>query len=153
LWMSRIYGVWLFWSQPHPRSLQDLFDGSDSATAPPISLEDTVLGNSTRPRVAVCLVGGARAFELTGKNLKKYVLNAYNNTDVFLHSPLDKDSSKFTLLSGASGLANARIFIPQKLPESWVQQQVLTGANSPNGIQVCFLKRLVYLIFVYRRSR
>lgn len=100
----------------------------------PVSSEGP-LENSTRPRVAVCLVGGARAFELTGKTLKKYILNAYNDTDVFLHSPLDKDSHKFTLLSGASGLANARIFSPQRLPESRVQQEVLTSANSPNGIQ------------------
>lgn len=110
----------------------------------PVSSEGP-LENSTRPRVAVCLVGGARAFELTGKTLKKYILNAYNDTDVFLHSPLDKDSHKFTLLSGASGLANARIFSPQRLPESRVQQEVLTSANSPNGIQVCCLKQLVYV--------
>ncbi|KAG0585774.1 hypothetical protein M758_2G036900 [Ceratodon purpureus] len=112
-----------------------LVPGSGPAVAAPVSLEATLLGNSTGPRVAVCLVGGARAFELTGKTLLKYVLNAYNDTDVFLHSPLDKDSSKFTLLSGAPGLVSARIFVPQKLPESWVQREVLTGANSPNGIQ------------------
>lgn len=89
--------------------------------------------------MAVCLVGAARAFELTGRTLKKYVLNAYNDTDVFLHSPLDKDSHKFTLLSGALGLAHARIFVPGNLPESRLQREVLTGANSPNGIQVCFV--------------
>jgi len=87
----------------------------------------------SRPRVAVCLVGAARAFELTGKTLKKYVLS--KDTDVFLHSPLDKDSHKFTILSGASGLARARIFHPKPLPESWLQREILTGANSPNGIQ------------------
>ena len=110
-----------------------------------------LLENSTRPRVAVCLVGGARAFELTGKNLKKFVLNAYNDTDVFLHSPLDKDSNKFTLLRGALGLASARIFIPEKLPENWLQREVLTGANSPNGIQVCFLTRSIFEILAFRR--
>lgn len=87
--------------------------------------------------MAVCLVGAARAFELTGKTLKKYVLS--NNSDVFLHSPLDKDSHKFTILSGASGLARARIFHPKPLPESRLQREVLTGANSPNGIQVSLL--------------
>lgn len=102
-----------------------------AASAPVASAE-----NSTRlPRVAVCLVGAARAFELTGSSLKKYVIR--NDTDVFLHSPLDKDSHKFTLLSGASGLAHARIFVPQPLRESRLQREALTGANSPNGIQVC----------------
>lgn len=110
------------------------------AAASPVPLEGR-FEESTRSRVAVCLVGGARAFELTGKTLMKYVLNAYNDTDVFLHSPLDKDSHKFSLLSGASGLASARVFIPKQLPESRLQREVLTAANSPNGIQVCHLKR------------
>ncbi|XP_024394928.1 uncharacterized protein [Physcomitrium patens] len=104
------------------------------AVAAPVP-QERLFENSTGSRVAVCLVGGARAFELTGKTLKKYVVNAYNNTDIFLHSPLDKDSHKFTLLSGAVGLASARIFVPERLPESTLQREVLTAANSPNGIQ------------------
>lgn len=95
---------------------------------------ETQLQNSTG-RVAVCLVGAARAFELTGKTLQKYVLDVYNDTDIFLHSPIDKDTHKFTLLKGSFRLAMARIFIPQNLPESNLQREVLSGANSPNGIQ------------------
>lgn len=86
--------------------------------------------------MAVCLVGAARAFELTGESLNKYLLEANNHTDVFLHAPFDKDSHKFTLLKGAPRFVKALIFVPQRLPEIQIQREVLTGANSPNGIQV-----------------
>ncbi|XP_024399824.1 uncharacterized protein [Physcomitrium patens] len=120
---------------PNTSNRSELYVGEAGlAAASPVPLEGR-FEESTRSRVAVCLVGGARAFELTGKTLMKYVLNAYNDTDVFLHSPLDKDSHKFSLLSGASGLASARVFIPKQLPESRLQREVLTAANSPNGIQ------------------
>ncbi|KAH8954179.1 hypothetical protein BDL97_08G066000 [Sphagnum fallax] len=97
-------------------------------------LEDDGVKGKKR-RVAICLVGAARAFELSGGSLKKYLLDASTDADVFLHSPLDKDSYKFLMLKGVSNLTAAHIFIPQQLPESDLQRQVLTGANSPNGIQ------------------
>lgn len=59
--------------------------------------------NDTR-RIAVCLVGGARMFELTGGTIRKHLLEPYPNTDVFLHSPLDQDSHKFSLLAGARNI-------------------------------------------------
>ena len=108
---------------------QDLDTGSSLTAVAP---SDAFTG----PRVAVCLVGAARAFELTGKTLAKYLLEANNHTDVFLHAPFDKDSHKFTLLKGAARFVKARIFFPQRLPEIQIQREVLTGANSPNGIQV-----------------
>ena len=91
-------------------------------------------------------MGGARAFELTGETIRKYVLSAYNNTDVFLHSPLDEDAYKFSMLKkqeelGIAGgsnnyrLATARIFTPTKLPESQLEHEVLSANGSPNGIQ------------------
>jgi hypothetical protein len=110
--------------------------------------DDRVKGK--RRRVAICLVGAARAFELSGGSLKKYLLDASTDADVFLHSPLDKDSYKFLMLKGVSNLTAARIFIPQQLPESDLQRQVLTGVNSPNGIQVWpYQPKGLYLSFLF----
>ena len=104
------------------------------------------LGPKPEGRVAICLVGGARAFEVTGDTIKKYLLSTYNNTDVFLHAPLDEDAYKFWILKkdgefGIAGgssnyrLATARIFMPTKLLESHLEHEVLSPNNSPNGIQ------------------
>ncbi|BBN06264.1 hypothetical protein MPTK1_3g19660 [Marchantia polymorpha subsp. ruderalis] len=90
---------------------------------------------TTSPRVAICLVGGARAFELTGLTIKKYVLDVYDHPDIFLHVPFDENSHKLTVLQNSSHLVMARIFVPQHIPENRLQQEVLTGSNSPNGIQ------------------
>lgn len=86
-------------------------------------------------RIAICLVGGARRFELTGPSLLKYVLNRYNNTDVFLHAPFDKDSHKFSFLRNANSLAVVRIFSPEKINTTAVEADVLTSNGSPNGLQ------------------
>ncbi|KAL2633933.1 hypothetical protein R1flu_005412 [Riccia fluitans] len=97
---------------------------------------DTVIEDrNATPRVAICLVGGARAFELTGLSIKKYILDVYEHTDVFLHVPVDENTHKLTLLRDASKFAAARLFVPKHIPETRIQQEVLTGANSPNGIQ------------------
>ncbi|KAL3693812.1 hypothetical protein R1sor_007463 [Riccia sorocarpa] len=96
------------------------------------SVED----GSAAPRVAICLVGGARAFELTGLTIKKYVLDVYEHADVFLHVPVDENSHKLTLLKDTSNkLAVARIFVPKNIPVTYKLQEVLTGVNSPNGVQ------------------
>lgn len=88
-----------------------------------------------RSRMAVCLVGGARRFELTGPSIVEKILKVYPNSDLFLHSPLDQNSFKFSLLKSAPRLASVRIFEPKTLPETESQVRVLTAANSPNGIQ------------------
>uniref|UniRef100_A0A2N9G5I1 DUF7796 domain-containing protein n=1 Tax=Fagus sylvatica TaxID=28930 RepID=A0A2N9G5I1_FAGSY len=88
-----------------------------------------------RSRIAVCLVGGARRFELTGPSIVDRILNEYPNSDLFLHSPFDQNSFKFSLLKIAPRLASVRIFVPKTLPETESQVRVLTAANSPNGIQ------------------
>ncbi|KAB1203574.1 hypothetical protein CJ030_MR8G015397 [Morella rubra] len=88
-----------------------------------------------RSRMAVCLVGGARRFELTGPSMVENILKEYPNSDLFLHSPLDQNSFKLSLLKRAPRLASVRIFEPKPLPQTESQVQVLTAANSPSGIQ------------------
>ncbi|KAK6939241.1 hypothetical protein RJ641_028772 [Dillenia turbinata] len=88
-----------------------------------------------RSRIAVCLVGGARRFELTGPSIVERVLKEYPNSDLFLHSPLDPNSYKLSLLKIAPRIASIRIFSPKILPENESQLRVLTASNSPNGIQ------------------
>lgn len=108
-----------------------------SAPPPPPSCPPsppTPLYNDTR-RIAVCLVGGARMFELTGRTLRKHLLEPYPNTDVFLHSPLDKDSHKFSLLAGTKNLRVAKIFTPTPIPESKITNDVITSWGSPHGMQ------------------
>ncbi|KAH9308338.1 hypothetical protein KI387_036249 [Taxus chinensis] len=93
-------------------------------------------GSQKKNRIAICLVGGARKFELTGPSLLKYVINRYNDSDVFLHAPLDNNSYKFSLLNKASsGLAAVRIFTPQRINETTMQAYVFTSTGSPNGLQ------------------
>ncbi|GLT94493.1 hypothetical protein SLE2022_122310 [Rubroshorea leprosula] len=88
-----------------------------------------------RSRIAVCLVGGARRFELTGPSIVERILNVYPTADLFLHSPMDTNAFKFSLLKVAPRLAAIRIFEPKVLPETEAQVRVLTAENSPNGIQ------------------
>lgn len=88
-----------------------------------------------RSRIAVCLVGGARRFELTGPSIIDMILKQYPNSDLFLHSPLDSDSFKFSLLKSAPRVAAVKIFYPKPLPENESYVRVLTAHNSPNGIQ------------------
>ncbi|KAI4336711.1 hypothetical protein L6164_015203 [Bauhinia variegata] len=86
-------------------------------------------------RIAVCLVGGARRFQLTGPSIVEMILKEYPNSDLFLHAPLDSDAFKFSLLKNAPRIASVRIFSPHLLPETESPVRVLTANGSPNGIQ------------------
>nr|GMD65255.1 DEP domain-containing mTOR-interacting protein [Ipomoea batatas] len=88
-----------------------------------------------RSRIAVCLVGGARRFELTGPSIIQKILRVYPNSDLFLHSPLDSNAYKLSLLRAAPRIAAVKIFKPTPIDETEAQTRVLTAANSPNGIQ------------------
>lgn len=117
-----------------------------------ISEEDPVVSKDEllRSKIAVCLVGGARRFELTGPSIIEMVLKEYPNSDLFLHSPLDKDTFKFSILKFAPNVAAVRIFHPQPLPENEPYVRVLTAHNSPNGIQVIsLLFSLIYLLLLF----
>ncbi|KAB5568053.1 hypothetical protein DKX38_001846 [Salix brachista] len=114
---------------------------SNSSIAPPSLAPVNRSGSNPlndelrRSRMAVCLVGGARRFELTGPSIVKNILEVYPNSDLFLHSNFDDKAFKFSLLKSVSRLASVRIIHPKLLPETLPQLRVLTAANSPNGIQ------------------
>lgn len=98
-------------------------------------------------KIAVCLVGGARRFELTGPSIMEKILRVYPNADLFLNSPLDKNSFKLWLLKDAPRLAWVRIFEPKPINETEPMVRVLTPMNSPNGIKVKLSTLLIFLPF------
>ncbi|XAR61561.1 hypothetical protein NMG60_11016017 [Bertholletia excelsa] len=110
-----------------------------SQSPPPISpskeREAKSKSELERSRIAVCLVGGARRFDLTGPSIVKQILKVYANSDLFLHSPLDSNAFKFSLLKISPRIATIRIFEPERINETESQLRVLTPSNSPNGIQ------------------
>lgn len=87
-------------------------------------------------RVAVCLVGGARRFELTGPSILKNVLEPFPNSDLFLLSPLNQNAFKLSLLRDAPRIASVRIFEPHHINTTESAVRVLDAASSPKGVQV-----------------
>lgn len=122
-------------SLPLFRPGEPLRSSSDGDTAP-MTEEGRRKRELDRSRIAICLVGGARRFELTGPSIIRYLLDDFPNADLFLHTPLDKDSYKLSLLNGAPRIAAVRIFTQRPIPTTESQERVLTANGSPNGIQV-----------------
>ncbi|KAF5955477.1 hypothetical protein HYC85_008333 [Camellia sinensis] len=102
---------------------------------PPPNTNESETSRLERSRMAVCLVGGARRFELTGPSIVAKILKVYPNSDLFLHSPMDSNAFKFSLLKIAPKIASVKIFQPKPIPETESELRVLTASNSPNGIQ------------------
>ncbi|KAL0920600.1 hypothetical protein M5K25_009745 [Dendrobium thyrsiflorum] len=92
--------------------LKSLQPFSSSKLLPPLDIAEW------SPRIAICLVGGARRFELTGPSIVKNLLKEYPNADLFLHSPLDEKAYKFFLLNEARRIAGIRIFEPDRIEET-----------------------------------
>lgn len=100
-----------------------------------------------KSKIAVCLVGGARRFELTGPSIMEKILRVYPNADLFLNSPLDQNSFKLRLLKDVPRLAWVRIFEPKPINETEPMVRVLTPMNSPNGIKVIINSFLLPYLF------
>ncbi|KAL9261468.1 hypothetical protein AKJ16_DCAP04524 [Drosera capensis] len=103
-----------------------------SPPKPPPPVNRTELARS---RIAVCLVGGARRFELTGPSIVEKLLKEYPNADVFLNSPFDENSYKLLVLKSAPQVVAVRVFEQRWLEETRESERVLSSEGSPNGIQ------------------
>eukprot|EP00897_Mesotaenium_endlicherianum_P009687 jgi/Mesen1/8747/ME000052S08172 len=88
-------------------------------------------------RMAICLVGGARSFELTGLSVKDNLLSAYPNSDVFVNMPIDENSHKLTILQGVRNIVAMRVFAQGPMKEDRTTELVLTAHGSPNAVQGC----------------
>lgn len=102
-------------------------------------------------RVAICLVGAARDFELTGPSIMYRVLTAYPGSHLFVNSPLDEASFKLHALAWAS--ANVTVAGMRVFPNSWVDETqypegVIMDPTSPQGTQVWRRKEVSTFRFI-----
>lgn len=97
--------------------------------------------------MAICLVGGTRRFDLTGPSILKHVLNAFPEADLFVHSNLDKNTFKLSLLQSAPRVTEVRIRRPVVFNETEEQRTLLSAGSLPNGIQVCYIMYFHILCF------
>ncbi|EFJ27873.1 hypothetical protein SELMODRAFT_76377, partial [Selaginella moellendorffii] len=86
-------------------------------------------------RVAICLLGQLRHFELTGPSIRKFVIDAHKDADIFLNVPLDENTWKIALLGVNARFRIARIFRAYDMLESTMHKELLKSKSSPNGVQ------------------
>ena len=83
-----------------------------------LSVRQSPLYTWLRPRVAVCLAGGLRDFELTAPSIVRYLLSqSPGHLDVFVVTPLDENSWKVYLLESTNVVA-VRIAPQGRVPEN-----------------------------------
>ncbi|KAL9259445.1 hypothetical protein AKJ16_DCAP01525 [Drosera capensis] len=99
---------------------------------PPPPVNRTELAHS---RIAVCLVGNARRFELTGPSIVKRLLKEYPNADVFLNSPFDENSYKLLVLKSAPQVVAVWVFEQRWLEETRESERVLSSQGFTSGLQ------------------
>ncbi|GJP44034.1 hypothetical protein CLOM_g3426 [Closterium sp. NIES-68] len=92
-------------------------------------------------RVAVCLVGGARDFEMTGPSIVQRLLLPLlpHRPVLFLHAPLDEASFKLWALLWAAqrgvAVGGVRVFPSTWVNESALPMGVVEDPSSPHGTQ------------------
>ena len=86
------------------------------------------------PRVAICLAGGLRHFELTGPSIQEHLLSAYPNADVFVVTPLDNSTWKLPLLH-SSHVVGVRVAVQADIPETQALKDLFHYMSSPLGRQ------------------
>lgn len=83
------------------------------------------------PRTAICLVGGAREFQLTGPSIARHLLRAYKRADVFVHAPLDENAHKLSLLaSEAANVVDVRIAPDVPINETLITDRLLANVRT-----------------------
>eukprot|EP00897_Mesotaenium_endlicherianum_P007289 jgi/Mesen1/6589/ME000338S05762 len=100
-----------------------------------LSEEDGPLSVEEGGRVAICLVGEARDFELTGPSIERHLLSAYPNSDVFVNMPFDESTRKLSLFANLTNLVHVRIFPSDSVNESAHPVDILRHRDSPSGLQ------------------
>jgi hypothetical protein len=83
----------------------------------------------------------------------KNVLAQYSHADLFLHSPLDSDAYKFSLLKDSPRVTAVKIFQPRHIVETNAYLRLLTPKKSPKGLQVSDDNPLIARSILFFTSR
>ncbi|GJP33270.1 hypothetical protein CLOM_g17819 [Closterium sp. NIES-68] len=73
----------------------------------------------------MCLIGGARHFELTAASLKRHVLSAYPGAHAFLIASLDGDAKKLALLAAHPSVVSVSVSRQARINETHFPTHVL----------------------------
>eukprot|EP00850_Spirogloea_muscicola_P023868 SM000398S15210 [mRNA] locus=s398:4289:12937:+ [translate_table: standard] len=106
--------------------------GEDEASAASKKEEPAFVAVDPASKVAICLAGGARDLELSGTSLMEHLIPAYAGAHVFIHTPLDQNTHKISMLRGAN-IAGVRIFLPRGNLNNTGVLEELIAPGSPSG--------------------